>query len=294
MTGVIKYDSALVPKPQGLANHGNTCWANSVLQFLVGIPALTRVLVDYEHEFNKNRFARCYLAFVQAQIAGTAASTEQIIDAMYTGLAAIGSGFDKPPGHQQCAFEAFTHIIELFNSSRVSHIFETAYKNVAECPSCGANPAVKHDVNLSVKLTADGPPLTCETDFTNFIRVQPDSPGGYRCDKCAKISDDWKWRKWLCRTGPVIVVSFHFKPTSRGERYYPATLRFLGSNNAVMTYRLVGIIEHHGCEYLGQSSGHYTARSYRSGWWSLNDSNVSSAGPQPTADTFMVAYHVVG
>src|SRR4051812_29588447 len=135
------YDPALVPAPFGLTNGGATCWFNSLIQFLLGLPALSSFMLDQSQEFSAaNMFADSYYQLVSAAIA-TPANDQNPVVGETPAFPSIGyllglfiaSVKRRNPNFtlgysQECVNEAYIAMIDVFNHPGIERLFTVMYR----------------------------------------------------------------------------------------------------------------------------------------------------------------------
>lgn len=285
MSDYITYDAALVPAPFGLQNNGVICWGNSTLQFLMGMPALTRVLLDNETEFAANPFARAYIALLKAALAGHATGGEsfeiiKLLIAQVRKSGMLGYG-------QECADEAFTAAITAFGSQRVERLFQMAYEYTIICAACKKS-MNSRDTMFRLVIHGGRNEAANKKWFSDYLKAHISIAHDVACD-CGQRAPMAQKLERLKLISEIIVITLN-KFFTKDLKWYPEELEFPRVGGGSLRYRLIGKIEHSGT----QLGGHYWAHSVRGDWKRLNDTGVGVGDPTPTAETFMIAYHMVG
>lgn len=164
------YSPEYVSSPFGLNNNGAICWFNSVVQFLLGIPQLSAVLLENREELAHNELAAECVRTLDGLLPNST-DMEPIIPAHFAGVSGRlltamikggVTGVNGPTGHtgqtgpnvsstihtghvgglsslgygQQCAAEGFTTFIESLRSTEVDNLFCNAYKQIIICRQC--------------------------------------------------------------------------------------------------------------------------------------------------------------
>ncbi len=280
-----RYDAAVVPPPQGINNStGSACWANSLIQFLLGMPALNKFITENEFEFVGNTFAREYARIVNESMAGKIVTNMSLLAALNSAMEMQGLKFNMRYG-QECADEAFTIFIDLFNHMTITNTFTSAYQLNVYCNQCDEKTSVVRDRALRIQI-GEVIYLETPTDFTNYIRRHHSICDYYKCE-CGNKMVNFRREECLCKLGEILVITFN-KFHTKDRRWFPETLTFPGKNGTNMDYILIGAITHYG----NMHSGHYIAHSFRGKWYKFNDADYSAEIPVPNENTFMLAYHL--
>lgn len=298
----IYYDSTFVPTKFGMNNTGAICWCNSIIQLMLGLPSMNRVILECEEELRDNMFAREYIKLLKnilpnspefppintAQLAGSSAA---ILAAFMHQLRVrdfkLNMGFN-----QECVDEAFTLFIDMFGCTRLERLFSNVYELGVTCTGCKKKVSAVRDKSYRIQLFTSVKLADPET-FCSFLKIHPSECDYFKCegiDGCGTIMTKFFRAERLKMLREIVVIIFN-KFQTKDNRWFPQELRFRAKEHKPdLVYHLCGKIEHSGNRF----GGHYWAQSLREGeWYRLNDTSVSRGEPEPSASTFMVAYHLV-
>lgn len=304
-------ESEMVPA-NGFVNTGAICWFNSMLQALLSLTSLSEVMLKYEGDFIMKPLGSSYINLLKAIAAGEDVRSHNInvLAAFREVLGAKKYKFLSTNG-QECANEGFILFIDALKCKRVEHIFESIYRSVVVCPTCGST-KTERSKNIQVPFYTDRN-INAE-DFTGYVKCHRSDVIDYECPgynhtvgsdeptpqviikhdrvKITKVTET------AVRHGEVIVINFN-RMFNR-KRSYPSVLKFRGINDTVIEYQLVATIEHSGSVSSNyNSSGHYWSRAVRIDdegnrrWYSLNDTSVSFTDNNNNNSESMLFYHMI-
>jgi ubiquitin C-terminal hydrolase len=300
MTQYIEYDQALVPPPFGLNNTGAICWGNSLIQFMLGIPSLSKVLLENEKNLSDNPFAMQYINLIKRSLAlqseeakaQLATAGFSIIKAML--MRAHSKNLRPKMGTgQECADEAFTLFIEMLECPRVEKLFNSVSELSVKCKGCNETASSVRDKSLRITIGTDVV-LNTHNEFNAHIRVRTSEVDFHKCPKCehrmASTPSSKIYRVEKLRMISEVIVIMFDKYHRKDRKWFPEELTFNGKKDEIMRYKLVSKIEHSGT----MNGGHYWCDSLRENRWvNLNDRHVSPGNATPSEGTFMIAYNLV-
>ncbi len=288
------YDSKYVAPKFGLSNTGAICWFNSLLQVMLGLPSLNKVILECEESLIGNRFAQAYITVLKNTIAND--SPPDLAKLAWSSSAVIGALVLRAREKhirvnlgrgQECADEGFVTFIELLECPRAERLFSNVYELSITCQGCQKKVSTVRDKSYRVQMFTRVP-LETKERFCTFLRIHPSECDYYKCE-CGNVMTKFYREEKLKMLREIVIIMFN-KFVTKDVRWFPQDLTFKGRDGKNLSYRLVGKIEHAGTRV----SGHYWAHSLRhEEWVCLNDTSVSIGSPMPTANTFMVAYHLV-
>lgn len=288
------YDGAMVPSGFGLINTGVICWCNSLIQLLLGLPSVNAALLDSADDLKNNIFATEYISMLRAAMNSSIQDTavlapvsSRILRAMIIRMRQVGKEINMGGG-QECVDEAFTTFIELFNCRRVEQLFNNVYELIIICDKCKKQASSVRDTSYRIQMFTNAP-LTDKESFCRYLKLHGSRHDHYKCS-CGNVMNNFLRAEKLKMLREVVVIIFN-KFQVKENRWFPQTLEFQARDNKPpLVYRLVGTIEHAGTMF----GGHYWAKSLRDDvWHCFNDNSVTESTGDPTAGTFMIAYHLV-
>lgn len=290
------YNRNYIPPPFGLYNTGVICWFNSILQVLLSCTSLNETLLERENEFTNNEFAFEYIRLVRAlvpAIPDKTINTERLMSASTNILKGMMRQMEKKGikfkfgSSQECADEAFTLIIDLFDNPYVSRLFSNVYELTIKCQFCSKNVSQIRDKSYKINLFNERILDSAEM-FSTYIRIHPSELDYYKCEFCKQVMIKTHRIEKLKMLREIVVITFN-KFYSKSERWFPETLEFASKNGSVLRYGIVGQIEHGGT----MNGGHYYSIAMRDNVYRFNDSSVSNSRFLPTPLTYMVVYHLL-
>lgn len=290
------FDDRYLPRPFGLTNINVICWLNSTLQALLSCTALNKVVLELEEELPTD-FGREYARLVRSIIP----ADERLYDLGKLASAGINiqrafvkTVHQKYPQttigqSQECADEAFTLMVDLFDHPRIAGLFNNIYELAITCPRCQKEVSSIRDRTYKIDVFTPHA-LADAVSFTKYLRVHSSPVNSYRCPECEEVSSPLRIER-LRMLREIVVLTFN-KYHAKTARYFPAELVFPARGGGELRYRKVAQIEHTG----GMSGGHYYASVLRGAAPRFHLANDSSIMPQelgPTMQTYMVMYHMV-
>jgi len=292
---MIHYDTKYVPEPRGFANTGVLCYFNSLSQCLLSCPALNQSITSSPMSESNIETEYCKLY-------STATTSYELATAVSNYRNQKNYQWNISPHRQEDIHEGFVLLLEAL-ADKYNHLFNTRYQQVIYCSACNSKDTISA-LACPAELTIDVEDTTIQSqeDMENYIRRRHNTPPDYRCEHCgAKNSSVYNSNNpvqqfyFIARLSSVIVLIFKENQknilTGRGKhmQYYPQILEFQ-SKTEPLRYQVVARAQQFGT----LSSGHYTADVLRGGnIYNINDSHVSSGSLEPTANTYMVFYHLI-
>lgn len=165
------YNPEFVASPFGLNNTGAICWFNAVTQFLLGVPAMSSVILEHRDELVHNELAAEYIRALDGLLPNTP-DMEPITPANFAGMSSrlldamlkSGEPSQQAPSQQiprgkstlgygqQCASEGFTTFLETLTSTDVDNIFMNAYRQVITCKRCNEEVSTMRDTSNMINV----------------------------------------------------------------------------------------------------------------------------------------------
>lgn len=284
------YDSSYLPAVVGQNNAGATCWFNSMMQLVWGLPSVAQVLIVGEDTFTNNAFARHYISLMKGACGEiktplTANSAIELFTSYQRRLRQLGIGATLGNG-QECANEGLCYFIEALGPA-VEALFNNVYEMKVICPICKKITSNVRDKSLVVTISGRDV-FDTQQKFCNHLHYRSSPLVSWKCDGCNTISNNIQRTEILKTLREIVVVVFD-KFSTKEMRWFPQELSFPKLGGGELRYELKGKIEHSG----NSAGGHYWAHTKRNEWHCVNDSCVMSGNGEPTPSTFMIAYHLV-
>jgi ubiquitin C-terminal hydrolase len=296
------YDPDYVPGLFGFHNTGAICWMNSLLQFLLGLPAINKVLIENEDSLSNNALAVEYITFLKSILPNgnrgiksdefdpqvLAAASSRILAVFLQRLKTKKINI-KMGASEECANEGFVWFIDMLGCPKLEKLLITRYEVSFVCPKCNQDAFRLIDKTYQIELFTRVR-IETQDEFTKWLKVHPEEGDTYRCELCGHCVGKFNKMRQLKRMSEIIIVVFN-QYQEKTKRWFPQQLSFSRIGGGNLEYKLVGKIEHSGT----MNGGHYWAQSLRDGDWAqLNDNAMPCLGnSQPTSETYMIAYHLM-
>lgn len=314
-----KFDESAMLKACGLMNGGSICYLNSFLQSLLSCTAVTEFFLDPQNkqrfEEEKNTTALEYINLIQSV---KAADKKDIINPKKVFDAIIAETKKRDPSKQfgrgqEDSSEGLTLFLNAIDEESLYALFMYKYQVNRWCLTCDTQISSSTDksVFLEVPSVYSGIVISADQktmDPLNLHVMQNMSMlEDYQCPHCKEKSDKFCTIYQLMRIPEILTITFN-KFFKKGVSVYSEKMMFPGTDGNTLNYNLVARIEHSG----GRGSGHYWTHGYRLGEikapiddsdseplehsekkvFKLNDSIVSDGDYIPTANTYILFYHV--
>ena len=274
----------------GLANLGNTCFLNSVLQCLMYCPPLANFLLSQQHSRNcSNSSSFCFLCVFEKLIVECQGKKVVYPKQIVGNMKAIAKHFKF--GRQEDSHEFMRFVIEamqkscLFGKDRkkdhslthttlVHQIFGGLLKSTIVCSKCQAESSTEEtflDLSLDIKGCN-----SVERAISKFIEPETLSKSNrYKCGRCHQLVEADK--KYSVERLPNVLTiqlkRFDFGGQKLGKHVsFSQTLK-MNANQMCENYKLFAVLVHSG---HSTRSGHYYAfvLGSNSSWYCVNDSSV--------------------
>jgi ubiquitin C-terminal hydrolase len=303
------YDATNAVQPVGFSNIGFTCYYNSLLQSLLSCTSFVEKLSDFSEKKDNLAKLLSYMVgnFRKLEAGQDAAATEEIERlgpitwrAMIQKLAVKSPEFAQFAVGQQCAAEGFSLLLQALEAyGDIQMLFTHRRRNKIFCPDCKTYFSQVDETNNLFEVEPFTESKEVLTDLNHFLLSQQNKvDADCICSKCGIKSEKLRTSTLVMIPEILFVMSKKYKYNKdqhQGEKIdvyteFPATLKFAAKDKSEFCYGAVAQIEHHG----GLNGGHYYAIcKRRNGWFCLNDLAVSPAEFRPTANTYIVVYHIM-
>lgn len=257
-----------LPKPAGLYNTGSICYFNSLLQVLASCTSLR-----HWKSKSKTELEDAFEEFItECELFNPMVSTK-LLNSLRNEIPHFGNG-------QESASEALTLLLNAIDSNTLNNMFIHRFKYTIKCMSCSYTTDIIKDHSILFEIFHISEVNT--DNMLNYKTILPD----YKCDKCEKKGA--VKNAMLTMLPEIIICLFNVYYTKKIHNF-PDILEFPGVKKT-LKYKAIGQIEHSG----SLNGGHYWARALRnSGVYLFNDNSYNSSVIEPTANTYMVIYHLV-
>lgn len=280
------YSYGNLPNAFGLTNTGSICYFNSLMQALLGCPAVNEYIKDNR---TSNEFYNKYYVSFRTE-------SDQNMFSTFIGMLNKSNKKVVFGNKQEDTHELFLMLLELLNDKNFTKLFELEYRSFIYCKTCKNVVKKLSNINsVSIEFNVEEldvryVPQQCYTelnDFNKYINANY-STLDIICNDCNTAS--------LLKINQIIstpyvlfltVMNYNFKKDYK----YSHDLYFIDkANNKKHIYKLASIINHYG----NMHGGHYIAKSFRhDGTYSLNDFSVSRGDINTTSDTYVLIYHLL-
>lgn len=271
------YDKDLIPQPKGLANIGNTCYFNSLVQSLLSCSSFNKKTKEIG---DGNLLAIAYNRILNGECTHVGELLRIIIHIRQKQK-------NKNTLHehwQEDAHEGLMLMLEDIGDN-IEKLFSIRHTTTLSCTNCESKRVVDDEHYEEPEIFSDFY-QTDDCEFLEYLRCHKSTPADYKCDKCGKMGTTVQ-KKTLCRLSDIVCVTFK-KYANKSQIKFPTEFTIKGKKGD-LHYKLVAQIEHMG----GQNGGHYVARGLRNGnVFLFNDSACSPSTFEPTANTYIIFYHL--
>jgi len=323
---VYGYNSDYIPDSFGLQNTGAICYFNSLVQSLLSCPSLNEHILKNIDRYKSNVILQYYIKLLrsirsksidfdsddtsQRQTRPSTRAHIQMVNTLIqiqqktTFNVKFGTG-------QQDASEGLNLLLDAINDKPVMELFQVRYREHIICKTCNHKHISASHPYLPIDIALDVFDKKRSTEHSKIIekyilKHNEYIDDAYRCtNSTCQISGNKLKYVMLTMVPEIIIISFKkfagvgpMKKTKDGRNIrntsaikkciqFPMKLSF---NGGKLNYEIVSQCEQSG----GIGGGHYWAISKRKDKvYNFNDTSVSSAAFNPTANTYMVFYHVI-
>ena len=267
----------------GLPNLGSTCYFNSILQGLISCPKFNETVLA-NRDLMKTQTALAIYDFVYRATNGTNPNPQLVKDALTADLSNTSDIMQLRFGQgQECAYEAYTFLIDKMDCKPVSTLFTCRVTNTITCTNCKYE-LVHKDLLTSIEYSITK--SSSNKPFISNLLSNSERLDDYKCDRCKEktcISN----AKYTMVPDIMVITLPKYLPTQTIVDL-PLEFKIPRINGGTMDYFTVANIEHAGSRY----GGHYWCRAERiDGYYELNDSSYSKiADIKNTSATFISFY----
>lgn len=261
-----------IASARGLANIGNSCYFNSLVQSLLSCPAVNQRMDELK---DTNPIAAEYNKIFQGSINHVGQLLCSVITTRQNKKDNLHMGW------QEDAHEGLMLLMEAIND-KVETLFHVKFKTHLVC-ECGSSRILDQEQTEVSEIFADfyDNDIPLDQYLTRSVQI----PTDYKCDKCSERGTT-QIIKILDHTSNILVLTFKKYP-HKNQINFPNDLTLM-IQNKINYYRLVAQIEHYG----SMQGGHYIARGLRQdNVYSFNDSHISPDTFTSTPNTYMIFYH---
>lgn len=287
------------PKPSGFINKNSICWLNSILQLLLSLPALNDQIDEIVNGATRGTFLK-----LMNKLFNEPDKAEHIVN--------IHKYFAKQPfkskstqlviGQQECVVQAFDFIIDNFKNELVQKLFTTVYQMMFRCKNCHKEITVMRDISTWINiLQTDKQKIVDEESFQAYALNRISVLDEFKCNLCGADLKNITYVDRLKRVNEILIFNLdRFNDKTQDTVYYFPEKFFIpysrDGKRGRLWYKLVAKIEHSG----SLNGGHYYTHCLRSfvtnnktyeKWYCIDDSYISEGTPEPSKNTFMIAYH---
>lgn len=270
----------------GLANLGNTCYMNTVLQTLLHTKSLSKYFLTLNKEelisIKQNQITYSYLRLLLKYIQK---NKQNILPLTFK------RNFQEKVSYfygnnQHDAQEFFTFLIDNFENKKISDIFYGKFKKIITCQNCD------HQFNRSEPFLTISLPI-CKTDkktldlhdlFKDFFK---DEILTYECENCKK-REECIQKLEISKFPKILSLQLkRFTYNNTKNKEYIKIPEIFTHNKK--EYKLYSIVNHSG----NCNSGHYYNYSkIQSEWYVFNDSQIGILSKQNfnTPDNYVLFY----
>lgn len=257
-----------LPKPAGLYNTGSICYFNSLLQVLASCTSLR-----HWKSMSKTPLEDAFENFIINSNSFDPMVSTILLSALRKQVPSFGNG-------QESASEAITLLLNAIDNNSLNNMFIHRFKYNIKCMSCFYTTEMIKDHSILFEMFH-----VTDVNENNMLLHKTLLPD-YKCEKCNKLGAVKTAKLTML---PEIIICLFNVYYNKVIHQFPEYLTFPGYNK-LLKYGIIGQIEHAG----SLNGGHYWARALRnSGIYLFNDNSYSSSNFEPTANTYIIVYHLI-
>lgn len=284
---LLKLDSKFMVRPFGLHNTGVICHFNSLLQMLMSCTSLTQTVTNQLVRSKGNNLLKMYANLIHNQPEWSVHLIQELVKEMRNRKRSEMFG-----NLQESASEGLILLLEMMNSQAIYHLFYHRYELRIICEKCGDVVSKTTDFEIHFEFFLDNAakyPKTAD-EFANYIRRHTSEVDEYTCEKCKNKAKNITRRHSLKMLPEILIILFNKYGNKKDMVWYPNEMTFPGKDGQRLRYKLVAEIKHSGTV----NGGHYTSAGLRNaGYFAFNDMSVMTSSPEPSANSYIIAYHFV-
>lgn len=285
-------------QPFGLNNTGAICYFNALTQSLLSCTSITKIIQNFSGESELNgtltgkAFINAFLTALSTDRVDVSNISSKLLHALITDIKGKNT-FGKM---QESASEGLVLLLDAMENPDskehpITKLFQHEYNVKLFCNKCKDIVSEQKDFGIDINLFFQDrlDKMSKPEDFVDAI-YQHISPldNDYVCPKCKTRTNGI--RLHTLRYAPEIMVCkfMVYNPILRKMNYFPIEMKFPGTGNNVISYKLVAQIEHSG----SLEGGHYWCRARRGDdkIYNFDDTNVGSASFSSSSGTYMLFY----
>ncbi|GAU43480.1 hypothetical protein TSUD_244020 [Trifolium subterraneum] len=287
-------------QPFGLANCGNSCYANAVLQCLVFTPPLTAYLLQGLHSKSCVNKKWCFICEFESLIVKSKDTKSPLSPiGILSQLQNIGSQLGN--GREEDAHEFLRHVIETMQSvclmeceanasdslkeqtNLVGLTFGGYLRSKIKCMKCGGK-SERQERMMDLTVEIEGEIASLEDALKQFTSIETlDGENKYHCVRC-KSYEKAKKKMAVSEAPNVLTIALkRFRSGKYGKLNKPIRFPeildlapFMSGTSDLAIYRLYGVVVHLDTRNASYS-GHYVCyvKNFQNSWFKIDDSVVT-------------------
>ena len=313
---LVRYDENKALHPNGFRNIGATCYFNSVLQALLSCTSFIEEIMSPREKYEDNKTIQLFRKYIELsrkvhderlETKDGAADLVNFSPELWKNMVLTLCRKKKIPisqfmQGQQCAGEGYHYLLETMEELHdIQNLFLHRYKSLIRCFDCdkwvsdvdNMYSLFEVEPDLQLEQLAKFEKYTVDTkDMQEFLAKQSSYVDeNYKCPECKRKGEKYKLTMLVMVPEIMFVMAKKYTLDRKlnVNTAFPKKLSFNEGEKKIM-YEAVAQIEHAG----GRHGGHYWAICRRKdGWYTLNDGIVQKSEFKPTANTYIVVYHLM-
>ncbi len=306
-----KYNNDYALLSVGLENIGFTCYFNSLLQSLLSCTSFVEIILTLGKD-SKDPMILVLYHIISSTILLEIETNPDKKNQIRSDLLKLGPVcwkifmkklHEKFPNiakyfiGQQCAAEAFTLLMEIFDKYRsIQNLFTHRRINKIYCPDCKQTFSTIIELSNIFEISLKNINSNKGYNLNEVLLKQMDKiDENCLCSNCGIKSNKIKSSNLVMIPEIlfILIKSYKFE-NNRAEKIdivanFPEELYFPGKNGENLTYKIVSQIQHSG----SLNSGHYwTLCRKKDGKYCINDANISQSELKCDKNTYILVYHI--